>query len=167
MPWFGERYAMVLADFSRFFRAFRRRMSDCDLRSCPTSRATSLTGVSLFTLHLSVSTSLWAWFMAEASQVPHKRHPHMLRVFDSGEPSQDSRLSPCFVLPSHSPNVVGVPNFDFGAQYRAYAFPCQRLVAALTNRSTHDSGFRWLATPFRIEDFHLQSLASLSWRTSP
>jgi len=56
----------------------------------------------------------------------------MLRVFDSGEPSQDSRLSPWFVLPSHLPNVVGVPNFDFGAQYRAYAFPCQRLVAALT-----------------------------------
>jgi hypothetical protein len=72
---------------------------------------------------------------------------------------------PCIVLLSRSYDTVSIPNLDFGAQYRAYAFPCQRLVAALVDRPTHDSGFRRLATPFRTEDFHLQSLASLSRRT--
>ena len=71
----------------------------------------------------------------------------------------------CIVLLSRSYDTVSIPNLDFGAQYRAYAFPCQRLVAALTDSPTHDSGFRRLATPFRAEDFHLQSLASLSRRT--
>jgi hypothetical protein len=41
----------------------------------------------------------------------------------------------------------------------------RRIMAALTDSPTHDSEFRRLAMPFRAEDFHLQSLASLSRRT--
>jgi len=88
--------------------------------------------------------------------------------FGSSTPGNRHRtcdLTPCLVLLSRSFNTVSIPNLDFGAQYRAYAFPCQRLVAALTDSPTHDSGFRRLATPFRTEDFHLQSLASFSRRT--
>ena len=88
--------------------------------------------------------------------------------FGSSTPGNRHRtcdLTPCIVLLSRSYDTVSIPNLDFGAQYRAYAFPCQRLVAALTDSPTHDSGFRRLATPFRTEDFHLQSLASLSRRT--
>ena len=88
--------------------------------------------------------------------------------FGSSTPGNRHRtcdLTPCLVLLSRSFNTVSIPNLDFGAQYRAYAFPCQRLVAALTDSPTHDSEFRRLAMPFRAEDFHLQSLASLSRRT--
>ena len=88
--------------------------------------------------------------------------------FGSSTPGNRHRtcdLTPCIVLLSRCYDTVSIPNLDFGAQYRAYAFPCQRLVAALTDSPTHDSGFRRLATPFRAEDFHLQSLASLSRRT--
>jgi len=31
--------------------------------------------------------------------------------------------------------------------------------------SAHHSGSRWLAKPYLVEDFHLLSFASLSWRT--
>jgi len=36
-------------------------------------------------------------------------------------------------LPSPSHNKVGVLKADFGAQYRACTFPCQRLTDALAS----------------------------------
>ena len=45
-----------------------------------------------------------------------------------------ARLAQLAVLPSRSDNTVSIPNLDFGAQYRAYAFPCQRLAPALASR---------------------------------
>jgi len=46
-----------------------------------------------------------------------------------------ARIARLAVLPSPSPNKVGVLNVDFGAQYRACTFPCQRLTDVLTNIS--------------------------------
>lgn len=38
------------------------------------------------------------------------------------------------MLPSPSVHKVGTLKFDFGAQYRAYILPCQRLALILTNQ---------------------------------
>ena len=66
--------------------------------------------------------------MAWTSRVPYRTHPCMHRVYDSGEPTHCSHFSQRLVLPSPSPNKVGVPNGDFGAQYRACTSTCQRLT---------------------------------------
>jgi hypothetical protein len=50
-----------------------------------------------------------------------------------GNPSAARAFSQQSVLPSRSPNAVGIPDLDFGALYRAYVFPCQRLVATFTS----------------------------------
>ena len=58
-------------------------------------------------------------------------------------------------MPSPSPNKVGVPNEDFGAQYRACTSTCQRLTSPLP-APAHDSVPQRAANPFRVEEFHLQ-----------
>jgi hypothetical protein len=58
---------------------------------------------------------------------------HASGLLTPGNQSTARKLTQHAVLPSRSPNAVSIPKLDFGAQYRAYAFPCQRLTAILAN----------------------------------
>lgn len=60
----------------------------------------------------------------------------------------------CLVWPSPSPNRVGVPDDDCGAQYRACTSTCQRLTSP-SPATAHDSVSRWIATTSRAEELPL------------
>ena len=56
----------------------------------------------------------------------------MRRVSDSAGPMTRLALAPRIVLPSRPPYAVGAPEAgDYGAQWLACVFPCQRLQRAL------------------------------------
>jgi len=50
---------------------------------------------------------------AWTSRVPHRAHPCMRRVLDSGGPSTPLAISRCTVLPSHPVDRVGILDADF------------------------------------------------------
>ncbi len=55
-------------------------------------------------------------------------------------------------------------NASFAAQYPAHGLPCERFTSALAScRASLGAG--GLARPCPVEDFHLLSFASLSWRS--
>jgi hypothetical protein len=69
----------------------------------------------------------------EISQVPCKRLPSMLRVFDRAGSSADLRLTPASVLPSACLYGVGIPKYLISRLNGWPAgFPCQRLELRLT-----------------------------------
>jgi hypothetical protein len=69
-----------------------------------------------------------------ASRVPYKMFPCMPGVSDPAGPAYASpyRRKPC-CLPRVRSASAPSKYFDFGAQYPACTFPCQRFAAAVTD----------------------------------
>ena len=100
----------------------------------------------------------------EVSQVPTKGRLHVHGVFDCARllvRKPVPRGGCCF--PANCTASAPRNSTRFAAQYPARGLPCERFELALAG-SPRITGGR-LARPYPVEDLHLLSFASLSWRS--